>query len=141
MLAWSGGQKAEPAEGAAVLQQIAEGVFTHESSFVQSNGVVVHGGSGLLLIDPGVLSDEVERLADDLDAIRRPVVGGFSTHPHWDHLLWSVRFGDVPRHGTAACTATVRERLTGRVDAAAKAVGIPDEVSLELIGEITALPE
>jgi hypothetical protein len=28
------------------------------------------------------------------------VVAGFSTHPHWDHLLWHPRLGDVPRYAT-----------------------------------------
>jgi glyoxylase-like metal-dependent hydrolase (beta-lactamase superfamily II) len=124
-----------------VLQEIAEGVLAHESRFVQSNGVVVHGAAGLLLIDPGVLSDEIELLADDVEALGRPVVAGFSTHPHWDHLLWHPRFGDAPRHATALCAATVRERLAGRVDDVAKAVGIPDDVSLHLIGEVSGLPE
>jgi hypothetical protein len=30
------------------------------------------------------------------------VVAGFSAHPHWDHLLWHPRFGDVPRYATPA---------------------------------------
>jgi hypothetical protein len=46
------------------------------------------------------------------------VVAGFSTHPHWDHLLWHAGLGMAPRYGTARCAATVRDRLS---DAGAKA--------------------
>jgi len=42
-----------------VLRQVAEGVLIHESEFCQSNAVVVHGRAGVLLIDPGVLGDEM----------------------------------------------------------------------------------
>lgn len=33
---------------------------------------------------------------------QNPVAAGFSTQPHWDHLLWHPRFGDVPRYATSA---------------------------------------
>jgi glyoxylase-like metal-dependent hydrolase (beta-lactamase superfamily II) len=66
------------------------------------------------------------------------VVAGFSTHPHWDHLLWHARLGDAPRHGTARAADIVRERLSGGIDA--QRLGIPEEVSLDLLGDITGLP-
>jgi hypothetical protein len=37
-----------------VLRQVADGVLIHESEFVESNAVVVHGSAGVLLIDPGI---------------------------------------------------------------------------------------
>ena len=37
-----------------MLRQVADGVLIQESEFVQSNAVVVQGGAGVLLIDPGV---------------------------------------------------------------------------------------
>ena len=52
----------------------------------------------MILVDPGIDGSELNQLADDLDRLGIPVVGGFSTHPHWDHLLWHARFGDVPRY-------------------------------------------
>jgi glyoxylase-like metal-dependent hydrolase (beta-lactamase superfamily II) len=58
---------------------------------------VVRGEDGLILVDPGIDGSELHQLADDLDGLGIPVVAGFSTHPHWDHLLWHARFGDVPR--------------------------------------------
>ena len=84
-----------------MLRQVAEGVFVHESAFVQSNAVVVQGASGVLHIDPGISGDELNCLANDLDDLGEVVSAGFSTHPHWDHLLWHARFGAAPRYGTA----------------------------------------
>ena len=122
-----------------MLRQVAEGVLVHESEFCQSNAVVVRGRSGVLLIDPGVHGDEMVCLANDLSELGQNVVAGFSTHPHWDHLLWDARFGAVPRYGTARCAATARDRLSGGVGAVAKAVGIPERVPLDLLGDIIGL--
>ena len=128
-----------------MLKQVAEGVLIHQSEFCQSNAVVVHGRAGVLLIDPGVLGNEMADLADDLRELGQPVVAGFSTHPHWDHLLWHARLGAAPRYGTARCAATVRDRLP---DARAKArvaemmipPDIVEQVPLDLLGLITGLP-
>jgi glyoxylase-like metal-dependent hydrolase (beta-lactamase superfamily II) len=99
-----------------VLRQVAEGVLVHESEFCQTNTVVVQGNAGLLLIDPGVHENEMASLASDLSGSGQTVVAGFSTHPHWDHLLWDARFGAAPRYGTARAAATVRERLAAGID-------------------------
>src|SRR5229473_1166306 len=93
-----------------VLKQVAEGVLIHQSEFCQSNAVVVQGRAGVLLIDPGVLGNEMTDLANDLRELGQPVAAGFSTHPHWDHLLWHARLGAAPRYGTAQCAATARDR-------------------------------
>jgi glyoxylase-like metal-dependent hydrolase (beta-lactamase superfamily II) len=79
-----------------VLRQVAEGVLIHESEFCQSNAVVVHGRAGVLLIDPGVHGYEMACLANDLSDSGQTVVAGFSTHPHWDHLLWHATLGAAP---------------------------------------------
>ena len=127
-----------------MLRQIAAGVLVHTSEFCQSNAVVVRGRDGVLLVDPGVLGDEMACLANDVRELGQPVVAGFSTHPHWDHLLWHVEFGTAPRYGTAGCATTVRQRLP---DAQAKArvagmipPDIVERVPLDLLGLITALP-
>jgi glyoxylase-like metal-dependent hydrolase (beta-lactamase superfamily II) len=127
-----------------VLRQVAEGVLRHESEFMQSNAVVVQGRAGVLLIDPGILDSEMVALANDLRELSQPVVAGFSTHPHWDHLLWHAPLGSAPRYSTARCAATVRERLS---DAGAKAriaglipPDIVEQVPLDLLGLITGLP-
>jgi glyoxylase-like metal-dependent hydrolase (beta-lactamase superfamily II) len=127
-----------------VLRQVAEGVLIHESEFCQSNAVVVHGRAGVLLIDPGVLGYEMAALADDLRDSGQTVVAGFSTHPHWDHLLWHAGLGAAPRYGTARCAATVRDRLSDPRGNARIAEllppGIADQVPLDLLGLIAGLP-
>jgi glyoxylase-like metal-dependent hydrolase (beta-lactamase superfamily II) len=127
-----------------MLIHVAEGVLIHQSNFLQTNAVVVQGRAGVLLIDPGVRGDEMTCLANDLRELDQPVVAGFSTHPHWDHLLWHASLGTAPRYGTARCAATVRERLS---DAGAKArvagmipPDIVEQVPLDLLGLITGLP-
>ncbi|MGI5239974.1 MBL fold metallo-hydrolase [Dactylosporangium sp. CA-139066] len=123
-----------------MLTPVADGVSVHESEFCQSNAVVVQGRAGVLLIDAGVHGDELACLANDLSESGQTVAAGFSTHPHWDHLLWHAALGAAPRYGTARCAATARERLSGGVAAVAKAVGIPEQVPLDLLGLITGLP-
>ena len=78
-----------------MLRQVADAVLVHESQFLQSNTVVVQGQAGVLLIDPGVTGDELACLANDIRELGRPVVAGFSTHPHWDHLLWQAQLDAV----------------------------------------------
>jgi glyoxylase-like metal-dependent hydrolase (beta-lactamase superfamily II) len=121
-----------------VLTQVAEGVHVHGSEFCQSNAVVVQGAAGVLLIDAGVHESEIACLVSDLSALRQTVVAGFSTHPHWDHLLWHADLGAAPRYATALCAATVRARLAGGIDA--RRFGIPEDVSLDLLGLLTGLP-
>ncbi len=127
-----------------MLRPVAAGVLIHESEFCHSNAVVVQGRAGVLLIDPGVQGHEMACLASDLSDSGETVVAGFSTHPHWDHLLWHAMLGAAPRYGTARCAATVRARLP---DAGAKArvaalipPDIAEQVPLDLLGLITGLP-
>lgn len=127
-----------------MLKRVAEGVLVHESEFIRSNSVVVQGREGVLLIDPGITVDELASLADDLDELGQQVVAGFSTHPHWDHLLWHPRFGDVPRYGTDRCVASIRELLSNPGWEERVAGVLPpefaDEIPMELLGLITELP-
>ena len=121
-----------------MLHQVADGVWVRQSEWVWSNAIVVRGDDGLILVDPGIDGSDLSQLADDVDRLGIPVVAGFSTHPHWDHLLWHSRFGDVPRYATAGCAQTAsaaRERA--QTMASESASGIP----LELIGLLTPLPE
>ena len=127
-----------------MLTEVAEGVLVHESEFLQSNSVVVQGRDGVLLIDPGITIGELADLANDLRALGRPVVAGFSTHPDWDHVLWHPDFGDVPRYGTAGCAASIREALARADWEGLIAEGLPpeyaDEIPMELLGRLTGLP-
>jgi glyoxylase-like metal-dependent hydrolase (beta-lactamase superfamily II) len=83
-------------------------------------------------------------LANDLSDLGQTVVAGFSTHPHWDHLLWHASLGEAPRYATARCAAIVRDRLSDARTKARIAELIPpdivDQVPLDLLGPITGLP-
>src|SRR5215207_7795133 len=117
-----------------MLSEVADGVWVRQSEWVWSNATVVRGDGGLILVDPGIDGADLHELADDVDRLGLPVVAGFSTHCHWDHLLWHARFGDVPRYATAANThaaEAVRERAQAM--AAESASGVP----LELMGLLT----
>ena len=120
-----------------MLTPVADGVWVRQSAWVWTNSIVVRGEDGLILVDPGIDGSELDELADDLDRLGIPVVAGFSTHPHWDHLLWHPRFGDVPRYATAGGARVAGEaRERGQATAAESASGIP----LELLGLLTPLP-
>lgn len=117
-----------------MLNEVADGVWVRQSAWVWSNAIAVRGEGGLILDDPGIDGSDLNQLADDVDRLGIPVVAGFSTHPHWDHLLWHSRFGDVPRYATsggAQAASEARERALTM--AAQSASGIP----LELIGLTT----
>ena len=120
-----------------MLTEVADGVWVRQSAWVWTNAIVVRGTEGLILVDPGIDGAELDQLADDLDRLGMPVVAGFSTHPHWDHLLWHPRFGDVPRYATAAgARAASGAREQGQTMAAQSATGVP----LELLGLVSPLP-
>jgi len=127
-----------------VLRQVAEGVLIHQSEFCQSNAVVVQGHAGALLIDAGIYGSEMACLANDLSDAAQTIASGFSTHPHWDHVLWHARFGSAPRYGTARCAAAIRDRLSGPHWKDSMAGWIPPDIagqiSWDLFGLITGLP-
>jgi glyoxylase-like metal-dependent hydrolase (beta-lactamase superfamily II) len=104
----------------------------------------VHGQAGVLLIDAGIYGSEMACLANDLSDAGQTVVAGFSTHPHWDHVLWHARFGSAPRYGTARCAATIRDRLSGPhwKDSIAGWItpDIAGQISWDLFGRVTGLP-
>jgi glyoxylase-like metal-dependent hydrolase (beta-lactamase superfamily II) len=119
------------------LTEVADGVWVRQSEWVWTNSIVVRGEEGLIVIDPGIHGSELEQLADDLDGLGIPVVAGFSTHPHFDHLLWHSRFGDVPRYATPACAQIATE---ARDRAQAMAAESATDVPLDLVALVTPLP-
>ncbi|MEV5965876.1 MBL fold metallo-hydrolase [Kribbella sp. NPDC051952] len=120
-----------------MLKQVADGVWVRQSEWVWSNAVVVRGEAGLILVDPGIDGSDLNELADDVDKLGVPVVAGFATHPHWDHLLWHSRYGDVPRYATSDCVQLASE---ARERAQAMAAESASDIPLELIGLLTPLP-
>lgn len=80
------------------LHEIADGVHVATAEIWTSlTTVVVAPGGRALVVDPGITVDEIESLAAAIAHHGWRVTAGFSTHPHWDHVLWSRSLGDVPR--------------------------------------------
>ena len=98
------------------MAEIAPGVFVATADQYTTTTTVVAGADGgCLLIDPAVTVADLTALAGWLsDRGLRPVAG-WSTHPHWDHLLWSAAFGAVPRYATPRAVAVAARELPGLV--------------------------
>lgn len=127
-----------------MLTEVARGVLVHRSELLRNNTAVVLGRSGALVVDAGVTEAELRCLASDLDAIGAPAVVSFATHPDWDHALWHPALGHLPRYGTAACAAFLRDL---RADPAWRdrfVEGLPEEIAgetpVEPFGLVDALP-
>jgi glyoxylase-like metal-dependent hydrolase (beta-lactamase superfamily II) len=119
------------------LTEVADGVWVRQSEWVWTNSIVVRAGDGLIVVDPGITGAELDELADDVAALGLPVVAGFSTHPHWDHLLWHPRLGDVPRYATPANAELATQ---ARERAQAMAAETAPDVPLDLVAVLTPLP-
>ena len=120
-----------------MLSEVGDGVWVRQSEWMWTNSIVVRGDEGLVLVDPGISGAELDALADEVEGLGIPVVAGFCTHPHWDHLLWHPRFGDVPRYALPATVEVAAENREGAQAAAEEeAEGIP----LELVARVEPLP-
>jgi len=100
------------------LAEIAPGVLVATSSFALTTTTVVTGpGGGCLLIDPGVTVAELAGLAGELAERSLVPVVAWSTHPHWDHVLWSRELGDAPRYAAPAAMHIAETERAGMVGA------------------------
>ncbi len=129
-----------------MITQITPGVWVKTSDFLQSNAVLVQGDAGLLLVDPGITRHELSTLAQDITTLDQPVVAGFSTHPHWDHLLWDASFGQVPRYGTATAATEINNFFTNphwqELAASMLPPDLADQIPIDaLFGKTTALAD
>jgi glyoxylase-like metal-dependent hydrolase (beta-lactamase superfamily II) len=127
-----------------VLKPLSDNVLIHESKWFQTHATVVKGREGVLVIDAGITGSELACLVHDIKQLGLPVVAGFSTHPHWDHLLWHPDLGDAPRYGTARAAAEAQDVLSKPDwrDLVAKMLppDIAGEIPMDLLGQIKPLP-
>jgi hydroxyacylglutathione hydrolase len=104
------------------VDEIADGVFVATADRYTTTTTVVAGDDGgCLLIDPAVTAADLAALAGWLTERGLRPVAGWSTHPHWDHLLWSPAFGQAPRYATPRAVAVAARELPGLI------TGVEDE--------------
>lgn len=96
------------------MREVATGVFVATAElYTTTSTVVVGADGGCLVVDPAVTVADVEAVAGWLSSRRLHAVAGWSTHPHWDHVLWARSLGDVVRYATPrAARYAARERQT-----------------------------
>jgi hydroxyacylglutathione hydrolase len=100
------------------VDEVAPGVFVATAEQYTTTTTVVAGDDdGCLVIDPAVTVADLDALGRWLAARGLRPVAGWSTHPHWDHLLWSRALGDVTRQATPRAVATAARELAGLISA------------------------
>lgn len=121
------------------MTEIAPGVLVATSSFALTTTTVVVGAAGsggCLLIDPAVTVADLAELAASLsDLGLRPAIA-WSTHPHWDHVLWSGSLGDAPRYAAPAAVTIAETERDGIIDGVERSAPGHD---LSLIGRLQPL--
>ena len=119
------------------LTEVAPGVLVATSSYALTTSTVVVGSSGgCLVIDPAVTVADLAGLAAGLAARGLRPVAGWSTHPHWDHVLWSRELGDAPRYAAPAAVATARTERDGILEGVR--ISAPGH-DLSLVGRMRSL--
>jgi glyoxylase-like metal-dependent hydrolase (beta-lactamase superfamily II) len=119
------------------LSEIADGVLVGTSELHMTTTTVVVGSGGrCLVIDPAITPADLAVVAAELTALGLEPAVGWSTHPHWDHVLWSRELGEVPRFAAPRAAAAATAGRVGLADEAEQEV--PGH-ELELIGRLTAL--
>jgi glyoxylase-like metal-dependent hydrolase (beta-lactamase superfamily II) len=139
----SGSGGGDRAAGEQPVAEVAPGVFVATAETYTTTTTVIAGDDGpggsvhCLLIDPAVSVADLAALARWLGMRGLRPAAGWSTHPHWDHLLWARAFGDVPRYATPRAAAVAARERDGLV------AGVQDEApghDLALFGQVEALP-
>ncbi len=122
-----------------VLTEVATGVLVATSGFdVTTTTVIIGRDGGCLVIDPAVTVAELASLAAGLTARGLRPQAGWSTHPHWDHVLWSRELGtDVPRFAAPDAVTAAR---SGRAALLRQARRAAPGHEARLVGQITGLP-
>ena len=119
------------------LTEIAPGVLVATSGFAVTTSTVVVGASGgCLLVDPAVTVADLAALAGELADLGLRPAAGWSTHPHWDHVLWSAALGDVPRYAAPAAVALLEAERAGLLEQLGQSAPGHD---LELVGRVRPL--
>ncbi len=120
------------------LVDITDRVLVRTSELYTTTTTVIIGKGGrCLLVDPAVTADDIAELVADLRRRGLRVVAGFSTHPHWDHVLWSADLGPAPRYATATAAQALAADFERCLRLAEESAPGHDAA---LFGRLTALP-
>ncbi len=118
--------------------EVAPGVLVATGVLYTTTTVVASPDGSCLVVDPAVTAAEIAGLASALAARGLHPVLGWSTHPHWDHVLWHASLGNAPRYATPAAAAAAAARDGRDKLAAAAGKSAPGHDS-SLIGKVTPL--
>jgi hydroxyacylglutathione hydrolase len=119
------------------LTEVAPGVLVATSAYAMTTSTVIVGSAGgCLLIDPAVTVADLAALADELTARGLRPAAGWSTHPHWDHVLWSAGLGNAPRYAAPAAVTAAETDRNGILDEVTQSAPGHD---LDLAGRLQAL--
>ncbi|HTR96107.1 MAG TPA: MBL fold metallo-hydrolase [Trebonia sp.] len=119
------------------VQEVARGVWVATArKYTTTTTIIAGDGGGCLLVDPAVSVADLAALAGWLAARGLRPVAGWSTHPHWDHLLWSAALGDAPRYATPRAVAAAGREEAGLIEGVTD--GAPGH-DLRLFARVTAL--
>jgi glyoxylase-like metal-dependent hydrolase (beta-lactamase superfamily II) len=120
------------------VQEAASGVWVATARKYTTTTTIVAGeNGGCLLVDPAVSVADLAALAGWLAARGLRPAAGWSTHPHWDHLLWSAALGDAPRYATPRAVAVAAREEAGLIEDVTE--GAPGH-DLTLFARVAALP-
>jgi hydroxyacylglutathione hydrolase len=101
---------------ALAAEEVAPGVYVATAEQYTTTTTIVAGeDDGCLLVDPAVTVADLAALASWLSARGLRPVAAWSTHPHWDHLLWSRALGDAPRFATPRAVAVAARDEAGLI--------------------------
>ena len=116
--------------------------LTSSALYRTASGVVAGRDGAVLLVDPGVLPDELSGLAAELTAAGLRPAAGVATHAHWDHVLWAEGLGAAPRFATRATVELVAARRRDLVERPLAEWGDEHYVRFdtELAGRLEAAP-
>ncbi|WP_324651108.1 MBL fold metallo-hydrolase [Georgenia sp. H159] len=119
-----------------MLEQVAPRVWvTTSPTWLTTSTLVVDDDGACLLVDPTLTPADLVSLAAEVHGRGWHVAAAFSTHPHWDHVLWSDALPDVPRWATPAAAAA--SAATDLADLAA--TDLPGH-RWDVVGGTTPLP-
>ncbi len=91
----------------AGFRQLSKAVLFRQAERERTNSTVLALGDGeVLLVDPAVEPADLALIAGSLRAAGCRAALGWSTHPHWDHVLWARALrAAAPRYATATSAA------------------------------------